>query len=764
MQKRFLSKSFLVFSAILMAATGATASAGQKNKNLSAPVAETIIIDGCDSGIANQPLDGVTMNDLIANCAANAANHGAFVSCVAHLTNLWKQAGLINGQAKGAIQRCAAGANIPPSDLKCTSDADCDDGIYCNGAETCLDKECRPGAPVECPDDGLFCNGLESCDEAGDSCVSSGNPCAPSTVCYEDTDICGCGGDADCDDGLFCNGPESCLSGACQPGTPVACPDNGIFCDGAEYCDENGDACASTGDPCAAPYSCDEPGDSCMLIECGNGMLEPGEQCDDGNVLDGDCCDAACQCEPAGSLCSDGVYCNGEETCDGAGMCLAGTPVDCNDGITCTSDACDETSDACIHDPDNASCDDALYCNGAELCDTLAGCQPGTPVACPDNGAFCDGAEYCDENGDTCASTGDPCAAGDVCNEESDTCNPVVTCQCGDGAQCGDEQCDDGNLIDGDCCSAACILDAAGNPCPDDMYCNGAEACDGAGTCLAGIPVDCNDGVACTADSCNEATDSCDRIPDDAACDDAMFCNGMETCDLSLGCLPGTPVDCPDNGAFCDGTEYCDETGDTCISGGDPCASGERCNEESDACDPVVVCQCGDGALCGDEQCDDGNMISGDCCDNCVFADAGSPCSDEVYCNGAETCDGAGICQPGTPVECTDGVACTEDSCNETSDTCEHIPSNAACDDGLYCNGAELCDQGLGCQPGAAVECPDNGAFCDGTEYCDEESDSCISSGDPCADSAVCDEEADACTGAFASSLKRMFLIWQQGR
>mgnify|MGYP001103425697 FL=1 len=111
MQRRFLSQSLLVFSAVLMAATGATASAGQKNKNLSVPVAETIIIDGCDSGIANQPLDGGTMNDLIANCAADAANHGAFVSCVSHLTNLWKQAGLINGQAKGAIQRCAAGAN-----------------------------------------------------------------------------------------------------------------------------------------------------------------------------------------------------------------------------------------------------------------------------------------------------------------------------------------------------------------------------------------------------------------------------------------------------------------------------------------------------------------------------------------------------------------------------------------------------------------------------------------------------------------------------
>jgi hypothetical protein len=29
--------------------------------------------------------------------------------------------------------------------------------------------------PVICGDDGAFCNGDESCDEAGDSCVSSGD-------------------------------------------------------------------------------------------------------------------------------------------------------------------------------------------------------------------------------------------------------------------------------------------------------------------------------------------------------------------------------------------------------------------------------------------------------------------------------------------------------------------------------------------------------------------------------------------------------------
>ena len=123
-----------------------------------------------------------------------------------------------------------------------------------------------------------------------------------------------------------------------------------------------------------------------------------------------------------------------------------------------------------------------------------------------------------------------------------------------------------------------------------------------------------------------------------------------------------------------------------------------------------------------------------------------------------------GACQPGVTVDCNDGVDCTTDSCDEAANSCENVPNNDLCSDGLYCTGIEVCDSENGCQPGTPVVCNDNGAFCDGKEICDDASGSCISSGDPCAGSAVCDEEGDQCQGAFASSLKRMFLIWQQGR
>ena len=73
-----------------------------------------VIIDGCDSGVANQTLaSGATFNDLIGEAAANAANHGEFVSAVSDMSNDWKKAGLITGKEKGAITSCAAQSSIP---------------------------------------------------------------------------------------------------------------------------------------------------------------------------------------------------------------------------------------------------------------------------------------------------------------------------------------------------------------------------------------------------------------------------------------------------------------------------------------------------------------------------------------------------------------------------------------------------------------------------------------------------------------------------
>ncbi len=77
-------------------------------------LAPTVVIDGCDSGVPNTLLEsGCTITDLVMNCAAGAGNHGQFVSCVSHMLNDLKKKGIITGAQKGAIQSCAAQADIP---------------------------------------------------------------------------------------------------------------------------------------------------------------------------------------------------------------------------------------------------------------------------------------------------------------------------------------------------------------------------------------------------------------------------------------------------------------------------------------------------------------------------------------------------------------------------------------------------------------------------------------------------------------------------
>ena len=76
-------------------------------------------------------------------------------------------------------------------------------------------------------------------------------------------------------------------------------------------------------------------------------------------------------------------------------------------------------------------------------------------------------------------------------------------------------------------------------------------------------------------------------------------------------------------------------------------------------------CACGDGAIALSEQCDDGNVASGDCCSStCQFEPAASSCADANVCNGDETCDGGGECEPGLPLDCADADLCTQDSCD----------------------------------------------------------------------------------------------------
>ncbi len=90
---------------------------GKPNGSDSCPASNlmsTVVVGYCNSGVPNSLLSsGCTVSDQTGACAANATNHGGFVSCVAQLLQTLKNAGVITGAQKGAIQSCAAQANIP---------------------------------------------------------------------------------------------------------------------------------------------------------------------------------------------------------------------------------------------------------------------------------------------------------------------------------------------------------------------------------------------------------------------------------------------------------------------------------------------------------------------------------------------------------------------------------------------------------------------------------------------------------------------------
>ena len=140
-----------------------------------------------------------------------------------------------------------------------------------------------------------------------------------------------------------------------------------------------------------------------------------------------------------------------------------------------------------------------------------------------------------------------------------------------------------------------------------------------------------------------------------------------------------------------------------------------------------IPCTCGDGVLQGNEDCDDGNQVDGDCCSNqCDFEVFGSPCASDGIectddiCNGAaacihppsapttpctpdanectdDLCDGAGACghdpSPNTTPCSSDNNVCTDDFCDGAG-ACEHTDNTAPCDDQNPCTEIDTCSGG----------------------------------------------------------------------
>jgi cysteine-rich repeat protein len=426
---------------------------------------------------------------------------------------------------------------------------------------------------------------------------------------------------------------------------------------------------------------------------CGDGVIDTGEQCDDGNTNNGDCCDAVCQYE-AGP-CDDADACTTSDTCT-SGVCVGGPPLDCDDSNPCTADSCDAVL-ACQYVPmvGGTPCPDGDLCNGDETC--YAGvCTAGTPLDCNDGIACTD----------------------DSCNSVTGCVNTPNHALCDDADPCTDDICLSGS---------GCMSSTNSAPCDDGLFCNGSDTCEAASCSLhTGNP--CAFGPEC-ADSCNEEADHCFDPSGTACTDDGNICTDNE-CDGAGSCAANPNTVSCDDGLFCTGTDTC--SAGSCTHTGDPCVEGpecaDSCNEEADHCNEPSGTACtDDGNVCTDNECNGAG--------SCVANPNTVPCDDDLFCNGTDTCSGGGC-------SAHSGDPCGIETCNEATDACEECQTGADCFDANICTD-DVCNAGTCENPNISGPCDDTDA-CTIDDQCQD--GSCVGDPDICGDGvrqSECGEQCD---------------------
>lgn len=633
--------------------------------------------------------------------------------------------GFVGTQTRSTCDRCGNGI--------AKLDEECDDGNLTNGdgCTSCVVDDgwvCPVGVSVACNACGNGeLEGIERCDD-GLSCASGARcdgvtPCADASACQARG---GDGCSATCDaveDGFRCP----------TPGVRCLECGNGVR-ESGETCDDGN---ATSGDGCRADckavetgWLCDTSADPTLCDRCPNGQVDTGipglvdEQCDDGNQNSADGCTTACQVQ-AGWTCVPGP--NGRSVCDRCGNGVVGGTEDCDDGDTSSGDGCD------------ASCD----------------VEPG--FECPPAGGSCfncgDGivqpGEVCDAgatNGQGCALDCSSVATHWACPAAGQPCE-----QCGDGDVGLGEVCDDGLTSSGDGCRGDCKVVEPG------WLCN-----------TSAEPTVCS--------QCGNGQD------DGEACDDGNRVSG-DGCS-AVCALEGPTYDCSVFGQACErcgnrlreSREQCDDGN---ASGGDGCSADCKAVDPNYTCTiPGIACNdCGNGVLEGVETCDDDNAVSGDGCTNCRLepgytctgtACSATRCGDGAVAGNEECDDGDNLSADGCSAACKveSGFVCPETGGNCVANECgdTFLGGSEQCDDGNLtagdgCNATCKIETTCGDGIVGGTEACDNAGRCTGnnTTYCTTTAD-CASAGGTCTVrtgdgcNASCAFEAGAaCTGAGAT-------------
>ncbi len=304
---------------------------------------------------------------------------------------------------------------------------------------------------------------------------------------------------------------------------------------------------------------------------CGDGFLDPGEECDKNEMTVTACQDlgfyeqldvltckddctidlAACygRCGDSVIQLTFGEQCDQENALLTTNFCRAKGYYG---GLNGCTTACMLDEQACTT---NGSCGDGVWQEDYESCDGTslgqATCEalgyPGGTLACADNCRFevsaCTGGEKCGDgvldapeqcdggnlNGATCAGlegfAGGVLQCGSDCRFDTNLCHPET--ECGDGLVYGAEQCDGANLLGQTCmsvglvsgvltCKADCTFDTTsciGQSVCGDGQIQGSEACDGTNlngmTCqILGYP----DGTLTCTSGCSLDLTSCQAL------------------------------------------------------------------------------------------------------------------------------------------------------------------------------------------------------------------------------------------------------------